>query len=1003
MDIHEGSTSSGKSTDHRERAKVMVSITTPSGVPKQRAPVDVVLVLHVQIRLIAPRNWHDLLVKATQVVLDNLGEKDRLAIVPASLMEETAVKPKVVLDKLGEQDRLAIVPASLMEETAVKPKVVLDKLGKQDRLAIVPASLIEETAVVLDKLGEQDRLAIVPASLMEETAVKPKVVLDKLGEQDRLAIVPASLMEKFYEKPKFYEMSSVTKKRAFAAVEGSQAMRRNGQLLTDLESAESDLYNRKSEEKEEHAAHIIVISNSNEDLSSAVSWRFRSVHAFGFRDAHNGRKMGTIASNSESTYAVFDEGGDEISPAFAKSMEKITSGVEPLEVRLKCGQDVVLSAICAPRISYFISNDKKFGIIWASARRTAGTVTNFVVELQFPKHRWSSKPNRGSSTHVSVEAKYGRHPNSKSLKGACKELNKSVSVDFLELLRMEAVKMVYDELTVPSVRDKYDCEQLHKAADRLDQKWTEAAKSHSDTLLSGLDGEMRQMVTRLYNNYLWLEYMLSWKSQQRWPLPPIATAMDRRQRQATTDDPLLRMRVLAQVNAIPEPIRKPRRGLLPVLVEVTVPVEGLAKAKRASLDLVVVLDVSCKASATREMKKKRLELLHQAMNFILKKLSYKDRLAIIHVDQSGDCAKLQKPSEVKVDFDFRRAHHHRVSKTNLSNYLTDAVKLLDGRGEDNERLGLIILISDGDDISILRQKPQRCNYTVHTFGLHGERNSRTMHAIATDSSGIYAIINDHQDKITETFMACIRKVTCTIAVNTKVNIICSNTAGVKLSAIESGQFESSISDDKKFGSIFAGDLYAGAVKRFVAYLEKGQGYSDSRHLSSLLQVNVTWQPPHQVAQLMQAQVKIIKGPTDPSSTDDVKDKVDVNVDEITDVVDEIARLKEMEIVSAIIGRHGQTNVGKDLAEKVQKLRKDLRLHATSIRVRPKGSSYEFRVDEESLASLEDDLDNPQLSYILSWLSYQGLCEKPPSAPSRRRQDIRESSQQDQENMSPEEQ
>jgi hypothetical protein len=328
---------------------------------------------------------------------------------------------------------------------------------------------------------------------------------------------------------------------------------------------------------------------------------------------------------------------------------------------------------------------------------------------------------------------------------------------------------------------------------------------------------------------------------------------------------------------------------------------------------------------------------------------------------------------------------------------------LDGRGEaGKDRLGFIILISDRDeDISIL-QRPQRCNYTVHAFGFHGVGNSRTMYAIARAFSGIYAIINDHKDKITETFMACIRKITWTIAVNTKVNIICSNTSGVKLSAIESGQFESSIDDGKKFGSIFAGDLYAGAVKRFVAYLEKGQGYSDSRHLSSLFQVNVRWQPPHhdassRIENKLQAQVKIIRGQTD-ASTDDVKDKVYI-VDEITDdVVDEIARLKEMEIVSAIIGPHTETNEGEVLADKVQKLRKDLRLHATDIRVRPKGSSYEFRVDEESLASLKTDPDGSQLSYILSWLSYQGLCEKPPPAPSRHRQDIR---QQDQENMSPE--
>lgn len=311
-------------------------------------------------------------------------------------------------------------------------------------------------------------------------------------------------------------------------------------------------------------------------------------------------------------------------------------------------------------------------------------------------------------------------------------------------------------------------------------------------------------------------------------------------------------------------------------------------------------------------------------------------------------------------------------------------QLLDGRGEDNHRLGFIILISNRDDSSIL-QRPQRCNYTVHTFGLRGARNSRTMHAIATASSGIYAIINDHQDKITETFMACIRKITCTIAVNTKVNIMCSNTS--RLSAIDSGQFESSIYDGKKFGSISVGALYAGAVKRFVTYLEDGQGYHHSRYdLSTLFRVNVTWVSPHPDASSRMELEPRVKGQTD---------------DETDDVVDEIARLKEMEIVSDIIV--SGTRVGQVLADEVEKLRKDLRLHATDIRVRPKGSSYEFRVDEKSLASLETDTDGSQLSYVLSWLSYQGLCEKPPSAPSRRRQDNRESPQPAQENISPEEQ
>jgi hypothetical protein len=111
----------------------------------------------------------------------------------------------------------------------------------------------------------------------------------------------------------------------------------------------------------------------------------------------------------------------------------------------------------------------------------------------------------------------------------------------------------------------------------------------------------------------------------------------------TNDDPILRMGVRAKIDAISEPVRKhgPAGEHVPVLVEVTVPMEGLAKVKRASLDLVLVLDVSS-SGASMETKNKRLVLLDQAMKFIRSKLSsYMDRLAIIQVE-SGDCVKLHK-------------------------------------------------------------------------------------------------------------------------------------------------------------------------------------------------------------------------------------------------------------------------------------------------------------------------------------------------------------------------
>lgn len=281
-------------------------------------------------------------------------------------------------------------------------------------------------------------------------------------------------------------------------------------------------------------------------------------------------------------------------------------------------------------------------------------------------------------------------------------------------------------------------------------------------------------------------------------------------------------------------------------------------------------------------------------------------------------------------------------------------QLLDSRrADDKARMGLIILVSDSDDIPI-RQTTFSTHYTIHAFSYHGAGNARAMYRIASSSSGIYAAVNDKHDEITEAFITCIRKATSIIAVNTKVNIECNNVSRIRLSSIESTtQFKSSIDRRRKSGTIFAGALYPGAERRFITYLrnvrddyDHGSGYLS---LPKMLAVSVTWQHgPNMVGEKLEGQVVVVSGKAS------------------KDVVEEIIRIQETKIASAItIDPMTET---ESVLGKVQELR----------------SAVAAEDDNVVAASLVNDevFDCPSLPNMLSWLSFQGLCERPPSTTSR---------------------
>uniref|UniRef100_J3LVX9 Uncharacterized protein n=1 Tax=Oryza brachyantha TaxID=4533 RepID=J3LVX9_ORYBR len=474
-----------------------------------------------------------------------------------------------------------------------------------------------------------------------------RVVVDLLGTNDRLAILPIQGALQPISDQVWVKARNELPEMAITS---------NLPLVTALGSAESVLFERSREERE-RSGHIIIISNSREEIGSQESllpWRFQSLHALGFRSADNARAMYSIAANSrECTYGVLDDEDGRITKVLDATMKRITSmagATMPIEVKLKCEQNAILSSIDSPLVSYFISSDKKAGIIWASALLSCSG-TKFVVHLSsmgdgnFPP----DNPEEWSNL-LKVEVKHDQVSGKAHIKGQLQGEVVAVKKDMdgdsrskkpkkvaskevaAEMVRYMAVTLVTDIVAT----EKRDWEQLHAAAQDLCDRWATHKESSCGIeateggLISNLDENIKEMEIRMYNNYLWREYMLSWLSHQRWqiPLPPLF--MDKQ----AVDELPIQLEIFAKAGT-PDNQQQAHQGGLPMLLRVKVPETGLAKLKTPFVDVVMVLD---KGRPRREMEnqaRERLQLLSKAVDVVMSKLRHKDRLAILPVDSSA--------------------------------------------------------------------------------------------------------------------------------------------------------------------------------------------------------------------------------------------------------------------------------------------------------------------------------------------------------------------------------
>jgi hypothetical protein len=105
--------------------------------------------------------------------------------------------------------------------------------------------------------------------------------------------------------------------------------------------------------------------------------------------------------------------------------------------------------------------------------------------------------------------------------------------------------------------------------------------------------------------------------------------------------------------------------------------------------------------------------------------------------------------------------------------------------------------------------------------------------------------------------------------------------------------------------------------------------------------------------------------------------VTVRVKHSKEVVEEIVRIQGMKIVRSITDPKIQTDTVLGMVKELRKLVR-VRPAYVGVRQRPKASSSLFDIDDDSLARLVTAMDVSPHSYMLSWLSFEGLCEKLPS-------------------------
>ncbi|KFK43122.1 hypothetical protein AALP_AA1G083200 [Arabis alpina] len=311
-------------------------------------------------------------------------------------------------------------------------------------------------------------------------------------------------------------------------------------------------------------------------------------------------------------------------------------------------------------------------------------------------------------------------------------------------------------------------------------------------------------------------------------------------------------RQVLEVNLVPEVsavVKSVTRGDFAVLVHVKAEgVSGEDRRTRAPLDLITILDVS------GSMEGMKMQLMKNAMSFVIQNLGETDRLSVIAFSSTARrLFPLRLMSETG-----KQAAMQAVNSlvagggTNIAEGLKIGARVIADRRWKNPVSGMMLLSDGQDNVTLayagLRLRtdyesllPGFSRIPIHTFGFGSDHDAELMHTISQVSSGTFSFI-ETENVIQDAFAQCIGGLLSVVVLDQVVEIECIHEQGLKISSIKAGSYRSRVASDARNATIDVGDMYAEEERDFLVILEIPPGSAESESMS-LLKVRCVYKDP----------------------------------------------------------------------------------------------------------------------------------------------------------------